>query len=424
MKGITSKLNFSKLFYNDKFVMLFSVLLAFIIWVNLSMTSQETRYLTVTDIPISLPELGNDLQFFGSENETAEVRISGNSLVVASVTSSDIYITAADTSQLTSPGSYTLNLVPKKGSIKSDYNFDSTVRPSTIQTYIDRYAEKEITITDKIDVSKVDENHYAAKTTLSRQTITVKGAEGVINSIAEADAEYKFTDSISETQTVEAKIVLRDSAGEEIISSYITTDAKTVTATVPILKIKTMPIVPKIINTPDSFVLDDSIISVEPSSIQVAIPDDATDVISSISTGEIDLSNVDTTNNHFNVELDIPSGLRNLKQITSAEVTFDSSKLSTKRITLSKFTIINESANRKTTVSTKSIAITLVGDKDQISSITSANITAVVDMSSKVSFSGYGSVPVTVSINSKFPFIWSYGNYEVDVNVADTSESN
>lgn len=423
MKEKTNKLNFSKLFYNDKFVMLFSVILAFIIWVNLSVNSQETRYLTVTDIPISLPELGNDLHFFGTDNLTAEVRISGNSLVVASVTSSDIYITAADTSQLTSPGNYTLNLVPKKGSIKSDYNFDSTVRPSTINTYIDRYAEKEIAITDRIDVSAVDSEHYAAKTQLSRQTINVKGAEAVINSIAEADAEYTFTDPISETQTVEAIIVLRDSKGEKIDTQYITTDAKTVTAAVPILKIKTIPIVPNITNAPDSFVFDEDIISVEPSTIEVAIPDDATENISSISTDEIDLSKVNLTNNHFNVGLQISSGLRNLKQITEAEVTFDKSKLAEKKITLSKFTIINDSPNRKTNVSTKSIDVVLIGEKNQINTITASNITAVIDMSSKISFSGYGSMPVTISINSKFPSVWTYGTYEVDVNVADTTQT-
>ena len=68
MKGTKSKFSIGKLFYNDKFVMLFSIVLAFILWINVSATSQETRYLTVTDIPVSLPELGNDLHFFGTDN--------------------------------------------------------------------------------------------------------------------------------------------------------------------------------------------------------------------------------------------------------------------------------------------------------------------------------------------------------------------
>ena len=111
MKGIKTKFSFSKLFYNDKFVMVFSILVAFIIWFMVSTTTQETTVFTVTDIPITLPELGNDLQFFNTENMTAEVKISGNAIVVAGVTSSDVYITASDTSEVTSPGKYKLNLV-------------------------------------------------------------------------------------------------------------------------------------------------------------------------------------------------------------------------------------------------------------------------------------------------------------------------
>lgn len=422
MKGIKSKINFGKLFYNDRFVMFFSIILAFFIWLNVSATSQETRYLTVTDIPVSLPEIGNDLRFFGTEGQTAEVRISGNSLVVASVTSSDIFITAADTSQLTSPGTYKLNLVPKKGSIKNDYNFDSTVRPSSISVYVDHYTEREINITDKIDVSAVDKDHYAATTTLARQTVTVRGAEAVINSITEADAEYSFTDSISETATVEASIVLRDINGDRIPMDYITMDTDTVVATVPILKVKTVDIVPSIINAPDSFMFDSDIISVEPSSIRLAVPGDITEDIHSITTGNIDLSKVDLVNNSFTVDLKLPSGVRNLEQVTKADVEFNRDALSKKIITINKFTIINESENRKTTVSTKSIAVTLIGRKEQINQITASNITAVVDMSSKVSFSGYGSMPVSISINAKFTSCWTYGTYEVDVNVADTAQ--
>lgn len=423
MKEKKNKFKFGKLLYNDKFVMFFSVILAFGIWLNVSLTSQETRSIAVTDIPITMPELGNDLKFFGVDGQTAEVRISGNSLVVASITSSDMYITASDTSAITEPGTYTVNLVPKKGSIKNDYNFDSTVRPSSIEVYVDRYAEKEISITDKIDVSSVGDDNYAATTTLAKQTVTVKGAESIINSIAEADAEYSFTDPITETQTVEADIVLRDAAGNQIPLNYITLDSTTVSATVPILTIKTVNIVPNIVNTPDSFVYDSNCINVEPSSIQIAVPRDVTDDVSFISTSEIDISKISPTDNKINVELDIPSGIRNLNQVTSVDVTFDSSQLTTKKIRLKSFNVINESENRKTSVSTKSIDISIVGLKNQLSSLTAENITAVVDMSTKVSFSGYGSVTLKININSKFPFCWAYGDYEVDVNVEDTSKN-
>ena len=167
MKKKISKFRLGKLFYNDKFVMCFSILMAFIFWLYVSSTTQEASVFTVTDIPITLPELTHELKYFNADGLKAEVRISGNALVVATVTSDDIYITANDTSSVTTPGTYTLDLVPKKSGMKVDYTFDSTPTPSSINVYVDRQAEpREIEITDKIKVSSVDENSYASSTQL------------------------------------------------------------------------------------------------------------------------------------------------------------------------------------------------------------------------------------------------------------------
>ncbi|MBR2177312.1 MAG: hypothetical protein IJ861_10275 [Clostridia bacterium] len=422
MKGIKTKFSISKLFYNDKFVMLFSVLVAFVIWVSISTTSQETTLYSVTDVPISLPELSNDLKFFNTEDLKADVKISGNAIVVAGISSSDIFITANDTSHITSPGTYKIALVPKKMGIMTDYSFEPSasqaVSPSSIDVFVDRYAEKEITLTDRIDVSSLAKDVYASATIFSQPSVKVSGAESVINRISEAAAVYKFTDPISATSTVEANIVFYDSAGNEISKDYIETDITSVSATVPILKIKTVDIVPNIINAPDSFKLSTDDVTIEPSTIQLAVPDDAEDIYS-ISTAEIDLSKVDLNNNSFDVELVIPSGFRNLNQITTAKVTFEQSKLAAKKITLSSFTVVNEIADRKATVSTKSIDVTLIGDSEQIKSITAANLTAVVDMSTKSTLAGFVEMPVTININSKFPFCWTYGSYQVDVNITD-----
>lgn len=423
MKGIKSKPSIGKLFYNDKFVMLFSILVAFVIWVSYSSTSQETTIFTITDIPVTMPELSNDMRVFSSSDITAEVKISGNAIVVAGVTSSDIYITAADTSEITQPGTYRINLVPKKTGIKTDYRFESTVSPSSVEVFVDRYAEKEFTLTDNVKVSSVAEGSYASTTMLSEQIVKVTGAESIINSIVQASAEYNFTDPLSKTASAEAVIVFYDASGNVVPTDYINSDKRTVTATVPILKIKTVSIIPTYINTPDSFTPDDSMITIEPSEIQIAVPDDADSVINYISTSEIDLTKVNAANNKHTVDLNIPSGCRNLNQITTADVIFDKTKLATKTISLTKFTVINQAADRRATVSTKSVDVTLIGSAEQISSITAANITAFVDMSSKNSTTGFLEMPLTISINSKFPFVWTYGTYQVDVNVTDSQAS-
>lgn len=421
MKKTRSKLSIGKLFYNDKFVMIFSVFVAFIMWIIVSTTSQESTIFTITDISVTLPELSNDLRFFNTEDLKAEVKISGNAIVVASVTNSDIYISPSDTSKITEPGTYTLSLVPKKSGVKTDYNFESTVSPSKIDVYVDRYAEREITITDKIDVSSVDPSSYASTTILSQQTVKITGAESVVNSIAEVDAEYKFDSTLSKTTVVKAPLVFYDSSGKQVTSEYITSDIISVDATVPVLRLKTVDIVPNIINMPASLDFDTSRIRVSPSTINIAAPDDVIDTIGSVSTSEIDFSKINIKNNKVTTALVIPSGCKNLDQISSVDVEFDMSGMVSKTLTIDRFTVINESSDRKPTVSTKSLDVTLIGPKEQIDAITPAHLTAVIDMQQKNSFVGFVEMPVTININSKFSSCWVYGSYTADVNVIKSS---
>ena len=311
MKKKISKLRLGKLFYNDKFVMCFSILLAFIFWLYVASTTQEASVFTVTDIPVTLPELTHELKYFNADGIKAEVRISGNALVVATVTSDDIYITANDTSFITQPGNYTLDLVPKKSGMKMDYSFDSTPTPSSLNVYVDRIAEpREIEITDKIKVSSVDENSYASATILSQQTVKVSGAESVVNSIAQVCAEYEFKSTLSQTTVVSAPLVFYDSDGKKIDTKYITSDIAKVDATVPVLKVVNVSISPSVTNIPDTLNISDRI-KTEPSVIKLAVPQNMSN-ITEISTENIDFSKVSLTNNEFETSIIIPSGSRNI----------------------------------------------------------------------------------------------------------------
>ena len=61
MNKTKHKFSIGKLFYNDRFVILFSILVAFIIWFSISSTSQETILYNVAEVPITLPELSDDV---------------------------------------------------------------------------------------------------------------------------------------------------------------------------------------------------------------------------------------------------------------------------------------------------------------------------------------------------------------------------
>ncbi len=416
MTKITNKFSFGKLFYNDKFVMFFSIFVAFILWIIVSTGSQETTTFTVKNIPVDLTGLSNDLQVFSDKDLTAEVKISGNPLIIANVTSSDIVISPKDINEITQPGDYTLDLVPKKNSVKSDYTFDSSVTPSNINVYVDRYAERKITITDKISVATED-SYSALSTTLSQQTVTVTGAEKVVNNISKVCAEYTNTSKLTDTTVVTASLVFYNANNEKIDTTYITPDIKSVDATIPVYKIKTVSVQPNYINKLDTTILDSSIVTISPSEVKLAMQNGATD-IDSISTEEIDLSKVNLTNNQFTVNLIVPSGYRNMADSDSVTVKFDTSDMISKTFKTSKITVVNQRGDRTTTVNNQNIEVTIIGPKDEVNKLNSSNITGIIDMSSKTEFEGTTEMPVTININSKFSGCWAYGTYTSFVTVS------
>lgn len=421
MKKIKNKLSF-KLFYNDKFVMFFSILVAFISWIFVSSTSQDATIFTVTDIPINLPELSNSMQYFGADNLTASVKISGNALVVTSVTSDDIYITASDVSQITKPGTYNIDLIPKKSGLKTDYSFESTVSPSSIDVFVDEYYEKEFTISDKIVVTKVDPSLYASVTKLSQTSVKVSGAKSVIETIDSVCAEYTFVSSLSETTVAKVPIVLYDNSGNKIESSYISLDITQVDATVPVLEIRELNVTPKITNIPDYLNFEDDFVKVEPSVTKVAVPKNAS--ITEVYTTEIDFSKVTPENNKFELDMEIPSGCKSIDNITTASVTFNTDKMVTKKIKISDFVLTNVGADQTAEVTTKSIDVTVTGPSGYMNKLTSSGITAIVDISDKSTLTdGMAEIPVKLSVQSRYTNCWIQGSYTVNVSFSERQVS-
>ena len=422
-----SKFSFSKIFYNDKFVMLFSVIVAFCIWVALPGNTEDTAYSYIKDIPISIPEIGNDLKVFYMNKDTASVRVSGNSLILRSLSKDDIEITPDDSlNEIQSADEKTVKLVAKKGSIVNDYSIIAgSIDPEEITVFVDREEEADISLTYKLNAS-IAENYHNDGVTLSKKTVHLKGAQSIIQKIKSAVAVCEYDGELNKTVNIEAPIKFYDDQNNEIDNiyferKYIEADASTVNAKITVLKLKKLNIEPNIINAPNSFDPDSGIMSIEPSTVEIAVPNDETT--------EIDLSKVSPTNSEFDVELVLPSGVRLMNEdVTSAKVTFDAEKLESKIFTVNNIYAVNKAAGKKTTVTTKSISVTIVGEKEQLSQLKATDMTAIVDMSSSASLSGSITLNAQIKLNEKYDSCWPYWNvsenpYPVIVNVTEQESS-
>lgn len=429
MKKIKNKLSF-KLFYNDKFVMFFSILVAFIAWIMVASTSEDSTVFTVTDIPVNLPELSNNLEYFSGSEANAEVKISGNALIVTGITKNDINITAQDVSYINKPGEYTVDLVPRKKGIKTDYTFVSTVTPSSLKVFVDILKETEITITDKVSYKKSDSGslHYSDDKKLSVKTVKVSGPSTIVDKIAEVDAEYEIKDTVTEQVVVNAPLVFRDSSGEIIESPYLKSDISSVNVTIPVQKLVSVKVKPNFINVPDNISDNiDKLYTVTPEVVEVAGQLD--EAAPSIETQEIDFSTVSKENSLFSKnKLIIPTGWQVIAGAEEADVAFELSGMEEIELTLDKIKYQNQPKN-KTVKLAKPLKITIIGPKEEIKAIKMAQsidlpVTATADLSKmKQTGASYYNCPVTFAFVDRYKSCWVEGTHSILLVVNDKTSA-
>ena len=91
-------MDFRELFSNNRFVLLFSIVLAFVIWTAISMTASPEETFLIKDVPVdfslkgSMPEqLG--LQAFGNTDFKVDVEVYGKRYIVSNLRPEDIKVT-------------------------------------------------------------------------------------------------------------------------------------------------------------------------------------------------------------------------------------------------------------------------------------------------------------------------------------------
>lgn len=111
--------SFSSLFYNNRFVMTFSLATAVVIWliVAIQFSPQDER--VVKDVPVKINMSSNietfDLQIFGISDFKVDVTVSGKRYIVASNNlSAEDFVVTANTNYVDSAGKYSLKLDVKK----------------------------------------------------------------------------------------------------------------------------------------------------------------------------------------------------------------------------------------------------------------------------------------------------------------------
>lgn len=414
------KLSLNKLFQNNKFLIILSLVISTITWVYMSMGTTNDTTVTISNIPIQieLPDqlVNNGLQVFSDTEQTATVTVTGSRAVLGSISTKDITVTAA-TNGIDSAGTYQISLSAVKTNPSANFQIISTVTPSNVNVIVDYLRETSFPIQENV-VYKVADGYYAS-TSLASKNITVSGPQTEIAKIAKVSASAELDGILDDSTSATADILLYDKSGNRISTDLLKMEFGTVEASISVLPEKTVKVVPEFINKPEGLNLGDDMLSVEPSEILLAGPKKVLDNTKSIKLESIDFATLSNKRYEYNDQgINIPTDCKNISNSTAAKVVLDLSSLSKKTYTVNSFKVSGLSSEYKADVTQTNMSVTVIGSKKELENLKSSDIECIIDTSDQSGTVGSVQMPVTFKLKGTST-CWVSGSYKANITISE-----
>lgn len=404
---------------HDIFTMLLSILAALILWNYIMSVQNPTRTLEYRDIPVQLTgveDLNNsyNLQVISGADTTVSVRVSGASSRLATLTASQIKVRADVSEVITAPGTYELSylvVLPESGMTCVKRN------PDTITVTVDRVTTKTVPVTLQLSDSAPDGYLYDDPVP-NTETIRITGPESELDQVSTALVNVNSA-NLKETTTETYFYSLVDKDGKEVDMSNISRSTASVGVTIPVKKIKTVPL-------EVSFAPEDSGVDItaeiSPKEVQIVGDPDTVENIENIALGAINVNNA-SNGDTFDFKINAPTGTRlNDGEPTSATVTVTIDDSVKKKFTTSDITLKDTSKDSKAKVKleTGSLEVEVSGAQSVLDTVKASDIKVVAELASDELSAGRHTIGATINTPDG---VTVTGNYSVAVTVTkDESE--
>ena len=423
------KVDFRELFSNNRFVLLFSIVLAFVIWTAISMTASPEETFLIKDVPVdfslkgSMPEqLG--LQAFGNTDFKVDVEVYGKRYIVSNLRPEDIKVTPV-LSNVSSSGKNDVSLVAKPADNSAEFTINS-LSQTKVQVYFDTYKEVSYPLEPDIIADKVipAEGYIQESTYSSVSNVTVSGPTTEVNKVSKVVARVSLSKPLTSTTTLEAKITPIGEYGGVPQYLDINHGQSNVTVTIRVLKLKELPVTVSYTNEPLAYVANPLPTTITPSRVTVAAEEADIDAMESFSVGTIDFSELGMIRHTFTFPA---SAIKEVtivdKSIKNFSVVIDARDKTSKPYTVSKnnITMLNEPDEFQVTALEDSKNVTIVGPKSSIDALNADGIYAEVDLSTIELSEGRQEVTARVYVRS-FNDCWAYSTYKVPIQIKAKTE--
>ena len=395
-----------------------SILVAVILWFYVNNMDPNPREMPVDDVPVVF--IGEDLlmerglMMADCSHDTVDLTLSGNTSVLAKLDPRDLTV-QVNLSSITTTGQHSLNY---------DVNFPDSVTKNMIEV---KGANVQTITVDIVELySKTiyirgerlgtpAEGFMAGEMSFSEDTIVVSGEQLAVSNISYARVSVDL-EGASENIVTVADFDLIDFNGDVVDKSLFRTNVENVQVTVPILRIKELPLEVKFIESPGSMV-ENIKCKIEPESVTVAGASKNISKLEYILLDEIDLSTV-TQDTTFTIPIPLPAGSTNLSGEEEATVTITFQNMETRTLTIDSESIsyINEPEGTTVTVVTNEMDVTLRGPALILDAVEPFNIRVVGDLSDVTADNGDYAVPAEVYLDGT-DLAGAIGTYQITVRI-------
>lgn len=427
-----SKFSFGRLFRNNRFCLIFSLIAAIVIWFSVSVAYSPTVTQVLNDVPVNVP-LENtsfsNLKAFGNDTSMVQVTIQGKKYITGTADSSDVIVTA-NIGSIVGAGTYTLELTARKATGAGDFDV-LAISPSTIVVRLDYEATETFDLSVEAPGISASSDDLTLTRHLSDSTknqVSVTGPKSEVSKIARVTAYCATEETISKSTAFSASIRCYDAADNILELPYSTINYSDVDVLVSVEKHKSVPLTVNIINGPGELP-DYQIFEIsgenqtKVSEITVQGTPEVVDAMTSLSLGTVDFSQIKSTNNYtyeFLLPVTDEISFPEYNAITELrfEVRFSIKKLYTKTLEIPAASIRFKGLPAENSAVSQSAVkgLTVVSATPEIQKLTVANVVATVDCSG-LSAGSYGSMKVTFSIKN-YPHCWVIGDYSVTVRIS------
>lgn len=395
MKKTTQKNNNSVLAW--AFV---SILASLIIWVYVTSIESEEYHQIFRNIPVefvgsSVLRNSKGMEITDVDVSSVTVEISGPRRIIGSLSSADL-VAQIDVSRL-SQSIYTSQQYTVMFPDGTDTSNISIIRktPETVSFTVSNVIDKTVQVKGSF-LGEIAEGYLAQKVTFDPATITLRGPEAYLKNV-----DYVWLTFgegvIDTTYTEETSFVLMDANGEECSSNGITFSSDTVTATVPLLAVKDVPL-DVYIHYDAGTSEQNTIVTISPKSIQLS-----GDAAILADVNKIVLDTIDTTSFTSTFQdvypIKINNELNNITGITEATVNVEIVGLETKSFTVQNITVSNKPDGYEATVLNQQLTVKIRGTKEVLDGIISENISVIADLSDYTAASGVFNAPARIRID-------------------------